>query len=899
MAHPKRLRLSIWVELFFDAALLLLFMVQAFLLGCLLIYGYLPIPTNWGNQLIAERLPPELIFEVDEFRLQPTGHIDLIGLELRATHIQQALLHAQAAEIELKWNGIRKLPSPESLVLSNGTLLIPSIYSPDGHHRPILERIAFRLNHLDEHWEVDRFAALHDSIRLRGSFDLPQRKEEHASIAVDQWIHKFYNQAAKLLQQKERIQYFKTPTIAFKMESSDGQKQRLDLRVSTRSLQHPDVEAERVQLHSCLEIADGQITPLTAPRLTATHLEAPRFRTEATGLSAEIAPQDVKHILQGHWPDLLLAAQSIHVHDFTLDAPILTIMPSAYPKVSLNGATRSLNSAIALDGHVNVEDWSASVRAQGSVDLLSIAPENIKAKLPPIAFESAPYYDLNLQFGKGFSLERADVHAQVDKLQIEKLHFDYINAHASYQDGLITIEDMYLRRQKQWLDLKFSLDSNNFDYRVTLYGSAVPYDYNAILPAWWAGIFRDFDFSQVSYSLGDFIIYGNAKRKASDLYFGHAEARNVRFMDVEVDAGELIVRGRGPYCELHDLNAISGQGWARGNIAFTSKLDDVKGPASIRLDMEAKLALDDAAKLFEGNVASIIDEFNTDHLPLTQLKGAIFHKAYPEYAGKSFFDVSADCPAPIRFKGVPLDYLSFDLYGRSELTHLRNVKFGYADGKGSARIDVLTPSEQASSVRYQLELTDADQNQALQDLPHLDGLEDTLEDTEGPQAPRQEREAARADLKLHGAGPVDAPLKHAGFGHFEIRNEKLGTIQLLGPLSKILQNTQFNFTSFNLQQMKSEFTYSNDIVDFSTLRIDGPRTQIRAPGTMRLSDQALDMRVSVSLFGNAGKPDSNLRKISELITKPIPNLLEFELTGTLKKQTLRSLYDPRNFIPRF
>jgi hypothetical protein len=59
------------------------------------------------------------------------------------------------------------------------------------------------------------------------------------------------------------------------------------------------------------------------------------------------------------------------------------------------------------------------------------------------------------------------------------------------------------------------------------------------------------------------------------------------------------------------------------------------------------------------------------------------------------------------------------------------------------------------------------------------------------------------------------------------------------------------------------------------------------------------MRVLVSLFGNAGNPASNLRKIGDLITRPIPNLLEFELTGTLKDQKLRSLYDPRNLIPKF
>jgi hypothetical protein len=99
--------------------------------------------------------------------------------------------------------------------------------------------------------------------------------------------------------------------------------------------------------------------------------------------------------------------------------------------------------------------------------------------------------------------------------------------------------------------------------------------------------------------------------------------------------------------------------------------------------------------------------------------------------------------------------------------------------------------------------------------------------------------------------------------------------------------------------MRGDFRYENDLVTFDPLRIDGAFTQIKAPGTLSLRDQALNMNVNVKLFGNVGRSDSNIRKIGELITKPIPNLLQFELTGTLKDQKLRSLYDPRNLIQKF
>ena len=902
MKKRNRFRPSVLLELFFDAALLLLFMAQAFLGGCFLIYGYLPLPQGWGNRLIARQLPPEIILEVSEFRLRLGGNLDLVGIRLKAEGIQQDLLQAEAAEIELQWRPGLTLPEFDNLVLSGGTLYLPSVYSPDGYHRPLLEEIAFRLIPGTPAWEVDRFAALHQDIRLRGAFPIPRRSESTDALDVAGVLNNFYTQAAQLSRQTERIRYFTTPTVAFQMSPLDDGTQRVDLRISSRALAHPEASADLVQLQGSARLDGQEITPIVPPRFSASRLEVPRYELAASGIRAAIAPDQFNSLLSGDWPLLKLAADQITLKNDHFDAPILELETKAFPEVGFHAATRSLDGVIQLDGRIDTDEWSGHMRAQGSVDLVSLVPPEVFAKLPSIEFTSAPHYDLRLQFKPGFSLEHAWVVAQVDGLVAEGLRFDHINARAGYAAGIFTIDDLYLRRREQWLDLRLSFDTTTDEYRVALIGSAIPYDYNALLPSWWAAIFKDFDFSQTTHSLGDFIIYGNARRQSSDLYFGRAVAHGVAYKNVLLDQGELIVRGRGLYSELHDLAATSGAGWARGDIAFTSKLDEVKGPVSIRLDMEAELTLDDAAHLFGNDIAAIIHDFETEGLPVTQLEGAIFNKAYPQYAGKSYFDLSADCTEPISYKGVPLDYLNFELFGRSDITYLRDIRFGYADGHGEARVDILTPDDSSNSLRYQLSLVDADQNQALESLPQLaefDDLENGLQTPVAPGDAKSGREKGRIDLTINGQGAADDPFKHQGAGSFEIRNDRLGSIQLLGPLSRVLQTTQLNFTSFNLNRMNGDFTYLNELVNFDRLHIDGPRTHIEAPGTLRLSDQSLDMRVSASLFRNVGNPDSNFRKIGEFISRPLPNLLQFQLTGTIKEQKFRSLYDPRNFIPRF
>ena len=105
MPRIRKLHLVTTLELFFDATLLLIFMAQAFVVGCLLIYGHLPIPTNWGNQLIAKKLPSGIVLSIDEIRLRSDASIEFEGIEVRAANIEQSLFRADAAELELKWQG--------------------------------------------------------------------------------------------------------------------------------------------------------------------------------------------------------------------------------------------------------------------------------------------------------------------------------------------------------------------------------------------------------------------------------------------------------------------------------------------------------------------------------------------------------------------------------------------------------------------------------------------------------------------------------------------------------------------------------------------------------------------------------------------------------------------------
>ena len=376
MPRIKKLHLVTMLELFFDATLLLIFMAQAFVVGCLLIYGHLPIPTNWGNQLIAKKLPSGIVLRIDGIRLRSDASIEFEGIELSAANIEQSLFRADAAELKLRWQGFNIMPRVESLLLSKGTLFAPSVYSPDGYHSPVLEHVTFRLVSSDDTWKVDRFAALHESIRLRGSFDLPTFMEDGAeALDIDMAINSFYTQAATLSQQKELISYFLTPTVAFKSSHLDADTTQIEMRITSQEMQHAKANAKKIQLLGVVQFAEGKLVPISVIRLTAQYLDVPPFNLNAESLRVQLPCEDFASILSGEWPRLNLAAKQLNLQNFELVTPILRIDSKAYPLISFQGAANSLKGAIDLSGQLNAKTWSAQVHALGCLDLIKLIPK--------------------------------------------------------------------------------------------------------------------------------------------------------------------------------------------------------------------------------------------------------------------------------------------------------------------------------------------------------------------------------------------------------------------------------------------------------------------------------------------------------------------------------------------
>ena len=195
-----------------------------------------------------------------------------------------------------------------------------------------------------------------------------------------------------------------------------------------------------------------------------------------------------------------------------------------------------------------------------------------------------------------------------------------------------------------------------------------------------------------------------------------------------------------------------------------------------------------------------------------------------------------------------------------------------------------------------MSLKDADYNLALTSINVNNSFRQKIK-----KAATKDELPSEININLHAKGPANDLYKLEGSGDFTVKDSNLGSIPLLGPLSKLLKDTPLNFTSFNLNKMNGQFSINNEQLNFKRITINGPQSKVTASGTMQLKDYALDMNLGVDLLGNVIRNNNGratgLEKTIKLLN-PLSYLLQFKLTGTLNEQNLQLFYSSDTIFER-
>ena len=878
-----------------DFLLLVSFLALSMVAGCLIAYGYVPISAKWANKKLQKIQFDGFHIQADSFHLRVGQKIELIGPRIYHIETTKPILKADSTEIHygFKRPGSYQL-NVTKLIVTNGTLAMPAVYAPDGKRSNVLEKVTFHLSPTESCIRINSFVGKHEDIHLRGSVEWPVAAPKKTRKKTS--IQQLYKLIASALKEKAKFSPFIQPTLQFALSTSLDNSIDVSLLLLCEQLRYSQVTGSYFSLGADFVLNQGQLDAQTPLLLRAREITLGDLDISANDIVAHIAKERWPGVLNGALPRFEVSAHRLKTGKIELNTPRIKIDSSAFPVLKFSGTTCGFHGNASFSGAFNSADKSGNVTANGAFDIFELLPDPVVAKLPTLTFGTTPFYNLSADFNQKFDINNARFHINVKDLTANELNFDSIIADGYYRSGILHFEDIRIDREKQWVDGSYHHNTQTKDFQIRLMGSALPKQYNSLLPEWWSNIFQDLHFDQKAPINGDFAIQGKMEKAGEISLFGHARAKNFAYKDAFFDACELVVRNRQNYVEIHDIKARVGEGRATGNLGFTQARSPRTGLISVRYNFDASLPIETASNALGGTVADVLSNLELSGLPDVQVNGVFFSEDFEEYADKDNIYLQAKVDTPLRFYDVPLDHLKLKLIGLDSEIYLRDVQFGYADGIANARADILSIESETPEMRFKMSLRNANQAKAIESIPGTDESSSTTPEAEYEDPARV---SGLLDLDIHAKGPLDDLYGFQGYGIVEIRNEALGSIQLLGPLSQILQNTVFNFTSFDLNHIHNIFEIDREQLIIKDLRINGPRTRISATGTFQLPDQALDMDVGVSLFGNVGNPNSAINALGRVITSPLPNLLSFRVTGTIQNQRIRSRLDPRNLIPSF
>ncbi len=906
MEKQKRSKSLLLFELLLDGLLLLLFIPQAFILGCLLAYGYIPIPSSWLNDTLSKVDVSGFRIQTQKCELYLNGRIKLHELEIFAAENEEAIFEAESAYIYFDLFNTKRSPiNVSTFILTSGTAYIPAVYAPNGERSPLLEKVAFDLTIKEDQLQLESFCASLDDIRLRGSARCPlsiatQASDDSTPASGDQdWLESAYKLIADGLTKREEYRFFKSPTLVFDLNIVDPSRLELETQLVCPEVNHEEASAQEVtiSLSTCFEDNKLQFSQPTLIR--ARSLQTHNHDVSTGPISVRITKDDWDQIMESRWPELELSAESITVEDIRMEAPYLKLWYQTGEGLGFSGSTKGMLGAVEFNGIFNLHERSGWLDAGGSISIYELLSDDLKSGLPHLRFSSAPYYNIFLSLNSGMQLNRLEFDCLINDVAVDEIDFEQIRARGYYAENEFILSQLNVERSSQSLQAAIRYRKEDGALDALLKGVVNPQDYNPLLPRWWASVFDEFDFSHADRKVdADFIIRANIQQGSVNDYYGSVLLNHVEYSKVPLESGHVVVRGTPRYIEVHIIHANGSDGSLDGAIGFTVLPDDCPGPTALHFDVATRLT-EEALQNLMGNVLydRTIGDFDFSATPSAQLRGVYFDEDYyPEFTGKSHYIFNAISNGPLVYNGTPLDFLNLAGYADGNITQLRDVLFGYASGHGTAAADVIGAEGESNIVNVQLNLRDADEQRAITNLPALDSIEESLKDKKDESLTPDLREQGRIFANIHAIGPMHDLYAATGHGSLSIRDKDLGSIQLLGPLSRILQGTSLGFTSFSLDSLESDFELADRQVAFSRIEVNGQRTRIEANGTMQMEDQALDMYVTVRLFGNMGSSGNPLKQLSKIVN-PLAFLLKFHVTGTLEKQKFRSVYDPRKLLP--
>ena len=857
---------------FYQIILFILLLGQGTLVYLCLSYSGIPI----SNSLIQKYIPQDLNFSSKETLFFFPNHIKLIDTNF--TQKADTLFQFDAKEIFVSWKPSFKnltfnqwniqsysgtinsklYPKPLNLNLLNSTLRGDEVQDVSLHLQS--DDKVMHLNYSAKKYPNDNRSNLVSKKQTRTT------KLIASSIEENLYIHSIAN----------ALSASKNTYIYCLIEKAINESYTLFTEISSESIELYSNKLQSLKIRS--QYSSG--TPVDSLFFEADNFSNSQLQIQTNSISGKLMLDDEMEI-----DCININADSIYFKDENFD--------------SLSGKAYFGNFGyIKIDGYIFHKKHLLGIQTDYQIDApyneYSVAAHlnlnELKEEYIPelsgldIPLSNSIFGHSKIILDENINLLEAKGYFQGGGIHVNATPFQYIRNDYHWKKTKLKATSSFKVNHRN-LGTEIEYDAASGNYVSILKGSIFTSDFNSILPKWWQNTYKKFSFQEDTKILSDFVINGNINAPIPDLFLGSVQTENLIYRDVPIKYGDLIVKGMN-YCTeivLKDVQTETGK--AEGIIKITTKPDGIKYPESIRVNLRSELTIKSAQNLFGEDTQKVLSNFDSDYTHKIDFESAYFNPHYTQHKNKSYYNLSINSTHLFSFFNRPFNQLFAKVYGRNGEHYIRSASSEFANGQLDFEADIIETSSNDPQIRLNLKLSDSDYSQCIQDI---------FQD-ESDSVNFDELKQLSLDLTLNSKGSLFYLTKHNGYGDLSINGENLAKIHLLGPFSKALEELKLSIGVFSLNRLETNFLIQKEKIAIENLEIDGRNSHVFGQGKIMIPDQSINLKIKVDLLKNINLSFSNLGNIGKILN-PVTKVLNFNVTGTLKNQQWRSIFDPRNLF---
>jgi hypothetical protein len=833
----------------------------------------------------------------------PTGRVLLREVQVFLKPLPEPVLTAETLYLEVDpWALLVRTVQIRSVQISGAELLVPALLSPSGRTEPLVRewhaliqpgegRDGFRIPHL---------AARVGPVQVQMQGSTPPARTDRPRRSIDAWLAEAAAVYPRLSRQlADQLHHLPLSadsrlTLVLTPEVTAGQT-RVEALFSATSAGGKDAPAELLLQDLSGRLAMQLPADRSAAR-TSLNLELTCGRLEtATDYQAQNLHVLVNGTIGATATDLSMGrldvtAARIRGGGITLGAPHAELDLSQWPRVSGSLAARLFDELWALEGFIHVLSRAGQVTIAGHVPpaMIDFAGDRLQRDLSLLLqCATPPHVQAWLTLGSGGRPRSATARVQSGAVIARGVSLTAAAGVVRWDGKTLHADDILLLTPNSEARGRYEMDVPTREFRFLLSGHLEPADINGWFREWWPNLWSRFDFTQPPAA--EVEVSGRWGTPLNTAVFVGADGADVRLQGAEFDRVRTRLFVRPGFVDVLEFIGDRKGREARGGFTRTAKIGNGKW-TRITFDAHGNTDLAPAGQLFGELGASITRPFEFDNAPQLHVRGELRSAEHAD--GRSTnVSITGAATGNWTFYRFPLQDLRFQAQLQDDVLLVGDVEVGFAGGRGAGRGEVRGWNAERE-LAFDVSLNQARLGESIRTLEVW-----SAERHGHPAAPesrfQKQVAAGQLDLSLSAEGHYDDPYSLHGTGNAVITGAELGEINLLGILSSLLRPTIFNFTTLQLDTARANFSLVGRTLEFSELRLTGPRAAIEAQGGYRLDTKTLDFAAKIRPFDTS---ETFLGATFGAVLSPLSSVLEVKLGGALDQPSWSFLYGPTNFL---